>query len=82
VSCVVSLNQINNSNICPRCDGYDEDFDCEYFENFGGFYKDGREIPRQCQYCKYNNSYGKYGCPVCWDIHGKDEEDDENEWRN
>jgi len=54
---------------CPRCDGHGEDFECPYWESAGYFFKDGREVPKWCFYCKHGNSYGPHGCPVCWDIH-------------
>jgi len=59
------MKNVNDDNIecsCPRCsgEGYESDFNCYRWQGCEG------EVQHNCTTCARSNSYGPYGCPVCW----------------
>lgn len=75
---------LENDGICLRCecnfgDGYfkdslaTEDIWCGYFESVSP-----KKIVN-CMDCRRGNAWGKHGCPICYTVHGEEEEEERSE---
>jgi len=52
---------------CPRCEGYSPEWSCDEWDRPRGALEPDRLV-HNCTTCRYNNSYGPYGCPVCYRV--------------